>query len=91
MSVREALSLLRVPSLLLITAAFALAGIAFWVLFTYLALFVYERYRVSLEAAAFQATFYMQFSAMLLMPVIGGLLIDGRSVIDATVSSLAGS
>lgn len=72
-SVREALSLLRVPSLLLITAAFALAGIAFWVLFTYLALFVYERYHVSLEAAAFQATFYMQVSAMLLMPVIGSL------------------
>jgi predicted MFS family arabinose efflux permease len=72
-SIREALSLLRVPSLLLITVAFALAGIAFWVLFTYLALFVYERYQVSLETAAFQATFYMQVSAMLLMPVLGGL------------------
>jgi predicted MFS family arabinose efflux permease len=72
-SVREALALLRVPSLLLITAAFALAGIAFWVLFTYLALFVYERYHVSVETAAFQATFYMQVSAMLFMPVIGGL------------------
>lgn len=72
-SVREALTLLRNPSLLLITAAFSLAGIAFWVIFTYLALFVYERYHVSLESAAFQATFYMQVSAMLLMPMIGGI------------------
>jgi predicted MFS family arabinose efflux permease len=72
-SVREAIALLRVPSLALITAAFSLAGVSFWVLFTYLALFVYERYGVSLETAAFQATFYMQLSAMLLMPVVGGL------------------
>ncbi len=70
-SVREAVALLRMPSLVLITAAFALTGIAFWVLFTYLPLFVYERYHVSLETAAFQATFYMQVSAMLLMPALG--------------------
>jgi MFS family permease len=72
-SVREAIALLRMPSMLLITAAFSLTGIAFWVLFTYLALFVFERYGVSLEAAAFRATFYMQVSAMLLMPVVGAL------------------
>lgn len=72
-TLREALGLLRIPSLLLIVAGFALAGIAFWVLFTYLALFIYERYRVSLETAAFQATFYMQVSAMLLMPGLGAI------------------
>jgi predicted MFS family arabinose efflux permease len=72
-TVKEALSLLAKPSVLLLTAAFSLAGVAFWVLFTYLPLFVYERYRVSLEEAAFQATFYMQVSAMVLMPVIGGV------------------
>jgi len=65
--------LLRIPSLLLIAAGFALAGIAFWVLFTYLALFVYERYQVSLETAAFQATFYMQISAIVVMPAFGTL------------------
>jgi predicted MFS family arabinose efflux permease len=72
-SVREAIALLRMPALVLVTAAFALTGIAFWVLFTYLPLFVYERYHVSLEAAAFQATFYMQVSAMLLMPALGAI------------------
>jgi len=72
-TIREALALLRIPSLLLIAVAFALAGIAFWVLFTYLALFVYELYGVNLETAAFQATFYMQASAMLLMPAFGAL------------------
>jgi len=72
-SIREAAALLRVPSILLIMVAFGLTGIVFWVLFTYLPLFVYERYRVSLETAAFQATFYMQVSAMLLMPGIGAL------------------
>lgn len=72
-TIREALALLRIPSLLLMAVAFALAGIAFWVLFTYLALFVYERYGVSLETAAFQSTFYMQASAMLLMPAFGAV------------------
>lgn len=73
MTLREVLAMLRIPSLLLIAAGFALAGVAFWVLFTYLALFVYERYHVSLETAAFQATFYMQVSAMLLMPLFGSI------------------
>lgn len=71
--VREAVALLRKPSILLITAAFSLAGVAFWVLFTYLPMFVFERYGVSLEQAAFQATFYMQVSAMVLMPVLGAI------------------
>lgn len=72
-SVRSALALFRKPSLLLIAAAFSFAGITFWVLFTYLPMFVFDRYRLSLEAAAFQATFYMQFSAMVIMPVFGAV------------------
>jgi MFS family permease len=70
-SVRRAFSLLRVPSMLVIMAAFGFAGITFWIVFTYLPLFIYERYRMSLEAAAFQATFYMQLSAMIAMPLFG--------------------
>jgi MFS family permease len=49
-------------------AMFAMTSMAYWVLFSYLPLFVYEQYHLSLEAAAFQATFYIQVSAVLLMP-----------------------
>jgi predicted MFS family arabinose efflux permease len=71
--IAEALSLVRKPSLLTIAAAFSLASASYWVLFTYLPLFVYERYRLSLEAAAFQATFFVQASAMVSMPLFGAV------------------
>jgi predicted MFS family arabinose efflux permease len=72
-TMREALTLIRKPSLLAIAAAFSLASASYWVLFTYLPLFVYERYHFSLEAAAFEATFYVQVSAMISMPLFGAL------------------
>jgi predicted MFS family arabinose efflux permease len=69
----DALRLLRKPSILAIIGAFSLIAVIFWVLFTYLPLFIFEHYHVSLESAAFQATFYMQGSAMLLMPLLGAI------------------
>ena len=69
----EALSLFRRPSIVAIMAAFALSAGAYWILFTFLPLFVYGHYHQSLESAAFQATFYMQASAMLADPILGHL------------------
>ncbi len=70
-STRQAFSLLRKPSLQALMLVFSLASMTYWVLFTYLPLFIYEHYRLSLESAAFQSTFYLQFSAMVLMPLFG--------------------
>lgn len=72
-SIRESLSLFRNSSFLLIMAAFTLISINFWVMFTYLPMFIYHGYHTSLESAAFQATFYMQISAMFLMPVFSSV------------------
>jgi MFS family permease len=70
-SVREAISLLRIPSILAIILAFALSSGALWILFTYLPLFVYEHHHLSLASAAFLATFYMQATAMVADPLLG--------------------
>jgi len=70
-SIREAISLFRKPSILAIMVGFALFGGASWIVVTYLPLFIYEHYRLSLESAAFQATFFMQVTAMAADPVLG--------------------
>lgn len=66
--VRQALELFRIRSMLALLAMFAMTSIAYWVLFSYLPLFVYEQYHLSLEGAAFQATFYVQITAVIAMP-----------------------
>jgi MFS family permease len=68
-SLLDATALLRTPSMLTLMTAFAMTSITYWILFSYLPLFVYEKYHLSLEAAAFQATFYIQASAVALMPL----------------------
>ncbi len=65
----DAAALLRMPPMLVLMAAFSITSITYWILFSYLPLFVYQQYRLSLEAAAFQATFYIQAAAVALMPV----------------------
>jgi MFS family permease len=70
-SVRGAISLLRIRSILAIMLAFALSSGAYWILFTYLPLFIYERHHLGLVEAAFLATFCMQVSAMVLDPLLG--------------------
>ncbi len=73
-SVREAVSLLRVPTFMTIWAAFALASVVWWVVFTYLPLLIYENYHVSVERAAFQATIYIQVAGMISNPLLGSLV-----------------
>lgn len=57
------------PFLLLVLAN-GLAAIAFWCVYTWLALFVYERYSVSLALAGFTATFYIQAASF--AGILGG-------------------
>lgn len=70
-SIGQAISILRKTSILNIMLAFALFGGASWTVLTYLPLFIYDRYHFSLELAAFQATFYMQVTAMVSDPILG--------------------
>lgn len=47
-------------SFLLLLTANSLASMAYWMVYTWLPLFLYERFRMSLAAAGFSATFYIQ-------------------------------
>jgi MFS family permease len=51
---------LRVPGYGGMLAAFTAFAIANWVVYTWLPLYLFERFRVSLAAAGFSATFYLQ-------------------------------
>jgi MFS family permease len=67
--------LIRVPGFLHLTVAFSMMSIANTVVFTWLPVYVYERFHVSLTDAGFSATFYVQvgsFSGIL----IGGWMAD---------------
>jgi len=71
-SVRE---LFRLAGFLRLTMAFSMMSIANFIVFTWLPIYIYERFRVSLTSAGFSATFYIQvgsFSGILL----GGWLAD---------------
>ncbi len=72
-SIRQTLDLIRIPSIAVMMTAFSITSIAYWVLFSYLPLFIYERFHMTLETAAFQATFYIQASAVALMPLYATL------------------
>jgi MFS family permease len=72
-SVAEALSVLKVPSVLAITVCFCLHSASFWVTTAFLPLFIYEHHHLSLELAAFRGTFYNQLSAAIIMPVFGAI------------------
>ena len=63
------LGLLRVPSLIVLMLVFSMTSISYWILFTYLPLFVYEQYHLTLQSAAFQATFFIQAADVGLMPI----------------------
>jgi MFS family permease len=70
-SIGGAVKLLAKPTILAIMVGFALESGALWIVFTFLPLFIYEHYHLSLELAAFQATFYLQVSAMVGDPLLG--------------------
>ncbi|HZJ42929.1 MAG TPA: MFS transporter [Pyrinomonadaceae bacterium] len=65
--------LLRNKAFAGILIAFALSGAAYFILFTFLPLFIFENFGLSVEAAAFQATFYMQVGALILNPIFGAV------------------
>ena len=68
-------TLLRTPGFLLLTLAFTAMAIANWLTYTWLPLFLYERFHMSLSGAGFSATFYIQ-AASYAGVVAGGVASD---------------
>jgi len=62
---------LRLPGYRGMLAAFTGFAIANWIVYTWLPLYIFERFRVSLASAGFSATFYLQVSSF------GGILAGG--------------
>ncbi|MGE0131768.1 MAG: MFS transporter [Blastocatellales bacterium] len=71
-SVKELFSL---RSFLILGVANSLAAIAFWIVYTWLPTYLYERFQMSLTGAGFSATFYIQ-SASFAGIILGGMLAD---------------
>ena len=69
------LELLRTPGMLGVAGAFTAMAIANWLIYTWLPLFLFHRFHLSLTAAGFSATFYLQ-GASYAGVVIGGVLTD---------------
>lgn len=57
-------------SFLLLAVANCFAAIAFWCIYTWLATFLYDRFHVSLTAAGFSSTFYIQAASF--AGILGG-------------------
>ncbi|HWC97755.1 MAG TPA: MFS transporter [Candidatus Sulfopaludibacter sp.] len=53
----------RLPGFAGMLAAFTGFGVANWVVYTWLPLYIFERFRVSLTSAGFSATFYLQVAS----------------------------
>jgi predicted MFS family arabinose efflux permease len=68
-------ALLRNRAFLLMVVAFVSASLSNWLIYTWLPLFLYERFRMSLSGAGFSATFYVQ-AASYVGVVAGGVLAD---------------
>jgi MFS family permease len=71
-SMRE---LLRSRGFLLLTAAFTAMALVNWIVYTWLPIFLYERFHLSLAGAGFSATFYIQ-AASYTGALAGGILTD---------------
>lgn len=68
-------SLSRLQGFWRVTAAFSAVGLANWLVYTWLPLYLYERFRMSLTSAGFSATFYIQ-AASFAGIFVGGLAAD---------------
>lgn len=68
-------TLLGDPSFLMVAAGFISLALANWLVYTWLPLFLYERFHMTLAAAGFSATFYIQ-AASYAGVVAGGILAD---------------
>src|SRR5258708_29861242 len=55
-----------------LTAIFSTTSIANWIVYAWLPLYLYERFGMSLAAAGFAATFYIQAGS------VAGILLGGR-------------
>jgi predicted MFS family arabinose efflux permease len=62
---RSARGLLRVPGFKIVLTVFAVTSLANWLVYTWLPLFLFERFSMSLTGAGFAATFYVQVMAVL--------------------------
>lgn len=71
-AVRE---LFQLPGLTTMTIVFSGVAIANWLVYTWLPLYLYERFQMSLASAGFTATFYIQ-AASFVGIILGGLLAD---------------
>jgi MFS family permease len=69
------LPLLRSRGLRIYTIVFMVFSIATWMLYTWLPLYLYEHFHMSLAAAGFEATFWLQ-TASFLGAFLGGILSD---------------
>ncbi|MBM3744986.1 MAG: MFS transporter [Acidobacteria bacterium] len=58
-----------------VTLVFSAVGLANWLVYTWLPLYLYERFRLTLTSAGFSATFYIQ-AASFAGIVVGGLAAD---------------
>jgi sugar phosphate permease len=67
-SFRELIRLPGYPSMLIVFGMFSIGG---WLIMTWLPLYFYERYHMSLVGAGFSATFYIQVAAL------GGVFLGG--------------
>lgn len=78
----ESLSeLLRLPAFVRLTAVFSAMAIANWIGYTWLPLYLYETFHVSLAEAGFTGTFYIQAGSFAGI-VIGGRLSDSWATRD---------
>ena len=74
-AVRE---LLNLPGFLTLTAVFGATSMANWVLYTWMPSYLYEQFHMSLSAAGFSATFYLQIGSVAGI-LLGGWLADRLS------------
>lgn len=75
--------LLQLPGFTTLTLVFSGTAVANWIVYTWLPLYLYERFGMSLAAAGFAATFYIQAGS------IAGILLGGR-LADSWVRRHAG-
>jgi MFS family permease len=78
-ALRELLSLPGFKTLLLVFASFSLAN---WAIYTWLPVYLYERFNMKLAAAGFSATFYIQVASFAGI-LLGGWLSDRWSQTSA--------
>jgi predicted MFS family arabinose efflux permease len=89
--------LARTPSYLVVAAVFTVASMAYWMVYTWMPLYLLERFRMSLAGAGFSSTFYIQTASFFAI-LAGGWASDrwsrrrpgARALVQAAGFALAG-